>query len=260
MGTTANRGWPYPESSDFVADGATAIENLADAIDASLGEGYAYVETVYFTASGSFTKASYPWLRAVRLRVLGAGGGGGGIGTTTTTQWAGGAGGGSGAYAESFVLEGALSASETVTIGAAGAGGIGANDGTAGGTTTFFGIDCGGGGGGSSFLTTAGAGFAMARPGPRGSVTAGTPDLQINGSAGSPPVTPTSRNVGGNGADSQIGAGGPGGNAVTAASGPGLIATGYGAGGGGAAVRYGTVASQNGGDGTAGVVILELFA
>lgn len=34
MGTTPNNGWPYPESTDFVADGATAIENLADAIDA----------------------------------------------------------------------------------------------------------------------------------------------------------------------------------------------------------------------------------
>lgn len=33
MGTTANYSWPYPESSDFVADGATAIENLADAVD-----------------------------------------------------------------------------------------------------------------------------------------------------------------------------------------------------------------------------------
>lgn len=37
MGTTPNYSWPYPESSDYVADGATAIENLADAADASLG-------------------------------------------------------------------------------------------------------------------------------------------------------------------------------------------------------------------------------
>lgn len=37
-GTTANNSWPYPESSDFVADGATAIENLADAIDADVGD------------------------------------------------------------------------------------------------------------------------------------------------------------------------------------------------------------------------------
>lgn len=36
MGTTANFSWPYPESSDYVADGATAIENLADAIDTTL--------------------------------------------------------------------------------------------------------------------------------------------------------------------------------------------------------------------------------
>lgn len=36
MGTTPNYSWPYPESSDYVADGATAIENLADAADASL--------------------------------------------------------------------------------------------------------------------------------------------------------------------------------------------------------------------------------
>ena len=36
MGTTTNNGWPYPESTDYVADGATAIENLADAIDADI--------------------------------------------------------------------------------------------------------------------------------------------------------------------------------------------------------------------------------
>jgi len=38
-GTTANNSWPYPDSTDFVADGATAIENLADAIDSTLGVG-----------------------------------------------------------------------------------------------------------------------------------------------------------------------------------------------------------------------------
>jgi hypothetical protein len=37
MGTTANYSWPYPESSDYVADGATAIENLADAVDTTVG-------------------------------------------------------------------------------------------------------------------------------------------------------------------------------------------------------------------------------
>jgi hypothetical protein len=36
MGNTANNNWPYPESTDLVKDGATAIENLADAIDTTL--------------------------------------------------------------------------------------------------------------------------------------------------------------------------------------------------------------------------------
>jgi hypothetical protein len=37
MGTTTNNGWTYPESTDLVKDGATAIQTLADAIDTTLG-------------------------------------------------------------------------------------------------------------------------------------------------------------------------------------------------------------------------------
>jgi hypothetical protein len=37
MGNTPNNNFPYPESTDLVKDGATAIENLADAIDTTLG-------------------------------------------------------------------------------------------------------------------------------------------------------------------------------------------------------------------------------
>ena len=33
MGTTSNYSWPYPESTDPVADGATDIQALADAAD-----------------------------------------------------------------------------------------------------------------------------------------------------------------------------------------------------------------------------------
>lgn len=53
-GTTANNSWPYPESTDFVADGATAIENLADAIDISMPRGYMAHDTVAsYTLTGS---------------------------------------------------------------------------------------------------------------------------------------------------------------------------------------------------------------
>jgi len=37
MGTTSNMSIPYPESSDYVADGATAMENIATQVDAKTG-------------------------------------------------------------------------------------------------------------------------------------------------------------------------------------------------------------------------------
>jgi hypothetical protein len=37
--TTPNNGWSVPTSTDYVKDGATAIETLGDAIDTSVGTG-----------------------------------------------------------------------------------------------------------------------------------------------------------------------------------------------------------------------------
>jgi hypothetical protein len=59
MGNTANNNWPYPESTDLVKDGATAIENLADAIDTTLGvfvpssPGLTLINTTSFSAVSS---------------------------------------------------------------------------------------------------------------------------------------------------------------------------------------------------------------
>jgi hypothetical protein len=59
MGNTANNNWPYPESTDLVKDGATAIENLADAIDTTLGvftpstPGLSLISTTSFNAVSS---------------------------------------------------------------------------------------------------------------------------------------------------------------------------------------------------------------
>ena len=59
MGNTVNNNWPYPESSDLVKDGATAIENLADAIDTTLGvfvpssPGLTLINTTSFSAVAS---------------------------------------------------------------------------------------------------------------------------------------------------------------------------------------------------------------
>jgi hypothetical protein len=46
--TTPNYGWPVPTSTDYVKDGATAIEALGDAIDATvfgLGSGLTLIKT-----------------------------------------------------------------------------------------------------------------------------------------------------------------------------------------------------------------------
>ena len=59
MGTTTNNGWTYPESTDLVKDGATAIQTLADDIDTTLGvyapstSGLTLINTTTFSAVSS---------------------------------------------------------------------------------------------------------------------------------------------------------------------------------------------------------------
>jgi hypothetical protein len=57
MGTTTNNGWTYPESTDLVKDGATAIETLATNIDTTLGvyadPGLVLLNTTSFSAVAS---------------------------------------------------------------------------------------------------------------------------------------------------------------------------------------------------------------
>jgi hypothetical protein len=59
MGTTTNNGWTYPESTDLVKDGATAIQTLADDIDTTLGvyapstSGLTLINTTTFSGVGS---------------------------------------------------------------------------------------------------------------------------------------------------------------------------------------------------------------
>ena len=55
--TTPNYGWPVPTSTDLVKDGATAIEALGDAIDATVfglpASGFALINATTFTAQAS---------------------------------------------------------------------------------------------------------------------------------------------------------------------------------------------------------------
>lgn len=241
-----------------------------------------YMGSVYFTSSGTFTKATYSWLRAVKVKVQGAGGGGGGTDYIDNAgEAASSPGGGGGGYAESFITDiASLDSSVTVTVGSGGTAGTGGTSGSTNGTAgssggaSSFGLgtayEVSGNGGSygnrgpetSGFFTTAGA-----------SGGSGTGDLVVPGKPSEPCInlglagTTTTHvcGVGTNGGDSMLGAGG-----VIVSSGAtagqvtrnGVTGSGYGGGGSGgaAAAGTGTTDGADGGAGSNGIVIVELYA
>jgi hypothetical protein len=64
-GTTTNNGWDYPTSTDYVKDGATAIQTLATDIDTSVGTGllawtsYTPTFTNFTLGNGTLTRRHY---------------------------------------------------------------------------------------------------------------------------------------------------------------------------------------------------------
>jgi hypothetical protein len=75
--TTPLNGWPVPTSTDYVKDGATAIEALGDAIDTSVGEGllawqsYTPTFTNFTLGNGTINRAEYAHLgKLVFLEVV----------------------------------------------------------------------------------------------------------------------------------------------------------------------------------------------
>lgn len=181
-----------------------------------------------FISGGTYTKPS--WLRTALVLCQGGGGGGGDYGTGTS-----GAGGSSGALGVKLLLAGAISATETVTVGTGGAGGTT----PANGNNTSFGSLCVGNGG------AAGANY-LAQPVPTG----GTGDIIIPGAPGGPGDIASGVLIGGSG-------GGSGGGVANA---PGSASTAGVKGGGGAGGSYNST-GPTGTHGTAGgdgfVIVFE---
>jgi hypothetical protein len=225
---------------------------------AVLQTGYRYVQTIVYEASGTFTKASYPWLRAIRARVVGGGGGGAGAAAAASGAHASGSGGGGGGYAERFITNIAgLASSVPVTVGAGGAGGVGNADGSTGGTSSFGTHAVAEGG---DFGETSGStALAIApRGGLGGAGTTG--DILFFGGPGGAAGGNATLGAGGHGGNSHLGGGGDGSYTGAGSSGvTGSPGRKYGGGGGGAMTTQGGSA-RNGGAGAAGVVLLDLFA
>jgi len=241
--------WRNVGSKDGLSQRLTAVETT----------GYRYNGSLYYTGSGTFTKANYPWLRAIKVRLVGGGGGSGSCGSQDGSNlFSSAGGGGGGGYAEKFITDiGSVASSVTVTIGGGGGGGASAGaTGGDGGTTSFGSISATGGTGGQG--TSSNNTVPVARYGGAGGVGSGG-DINIEGGAGGTGVALAGYGTsGGNGI-----VGGNGGASLLSGSTRGVNSIGnpgknYGGGASGPANTYAPL--RNGDSGAAGIVIVELYA
>jgi len=230
-----------------------------------IGQGYLFAQTVTFTSSGTFNKADYSWLRAIKVKVQGAGGGGGSGARTSGTYGVNhGSAAAAGGYGEKFITDlSTVGASETITVGAGGSGGASPgtsdayNAGSDGGDSVAFGITAGGGDGGNSSGINSYNSVA-----PTGGTVSGTYDTAYSGEGGNVKRDSLSyTTMFTSGKEFKVG-----GKAYLSSHSPNrgtngtpTAPSGYGYGGGPGARTSSSTGStgQTGGD---GVVILELYA
>ncbi|EFD1582774.1 TPA: carbohydrate kinase [Escherichia coli] len=227
--------------SDIKSDGTvkTALENLG------LGDtsGYVgrWVNTRVFTSSGTYIPT--PGTKRLRVTITGGGGGGGGCQAISNNETFFGAGGGAGGTV--IITPTLTNDRHPVTIGAGGAGGVGAKAGLKGGDSSFGSVIAPGGeGGGKSGVTN------------------------TNGGNGGVPSIGNIKIIGGCGGDGQSGnisVSGEGGTSYwggggRAGAGGGVSGKAYGSGGGGAYDAGYSGTSMTGGKGAAGICIIEEFA
>lgn len=213
------------------------------------------IGVVTFNASGTYTKN--PAARYVIAKVQGPGGAGGGSVPTGGATVSGGAGGSAGGYAEEYLLNSLLGATEAVTVGTGGAGSSGAVGGNGSGsssfgTTPFLTATAGQGGGVSA--GAAGASGINSFPALPGTGSGGDVN-QAGGQGGAGVVYGTAGVLSGIGGASAFGGG-----AVVPANAAGVAATSPGSGGSGASAGNSIGVTRPGGAGANGVVIIYEYA
>lgn len=246
--------WPTQTAS-----GTPALTITPEGLGREFSPAYLYRNTEVYTADDTFVKADYPGLRAIRVRLVGGGGGGSGSDATTAAQQATGGGGSGAGYAESWILESDLAASEAITVGQGGAASSAGGPGNDGTDSVFDTIS-----GEVRAVRGQGGTERAANTGP-GSVTPVAPFggnvgniMAINGGRGSHAMTfitiSSSLLLSGSGGDTPLGFGG--GSRVS--TGSGIPGSGFGAGGGGAASGV-SQSAQTGAAGQDGIAIVDVY-
>ncbi|EPD8539745.1 phage tail protein [Escherichia coli] len=239
---TANKPTGLTDGTVYVIYSSHIKPTAAD-LGLSDASGYVgrLVNTRVFTSSGTYTPT--PGTKRIRVTITGGGGGGGGCKAISNNETFFGAGGGAGGTIISIMTP--TQNSYPVTIGAGGAGGVSATNGTRGGNSVFASLIAPGGEGGGKVGVT-----------------------NTNGGNGGVPSTGDIRITGGDGGDGQSGnisVSGEGGTSHwggggRAGAGGGVIGKAYGSGGGGAYDAGYSGTSMTGGKGASGICIIEEFA
>lgn len=215
------------------------------------------VTTQTFSANGTYTPST--GMIYCIIEAVGGGGGGGGVNGTGANS-AGAGGGGAGGYALLLATAATIGASQSVTIGASGAGGTaGANNGSAGGDTSVGSLCIGKGGSGGGFSSPAGS--VWSGSGGAGGV-AGTGTTALPGVSGFSGVGEANTQMSpfsGAGGSSPFGGGGRSVTLNTSTTTAGNAATANTGGGGGGAISFNNAATAAGGAGGSGYVRITEF-
>lgn len=209
--------------------------------------------TVLTTASANHTVGADT--KTIRIRGVGGGGAGGGC-TSLAAAAVGAGGGGGGSYLEKTVAV-TPSTAYAYTCGAAGVGASGGAGGNGGNSTFVVGATTYTAPGGTGAPVGTAATTLVTRGGGAGGVVSTNGDVNSAGQPGGYGVcliVATPIVASGNGGSGPFGAGGLG----LVAVGAGNIGVGFGSGGGGSATGASTV--RTGGNGTAGVWVVDEFS
>lgn len=242
--TVGLNGVAHFNAADFTIDS----NGFVSAIGGGGGGGFVVLNVQTFTTSGTYTPTAS--MAYCLVQMVGGGGGGGGASIDGGDTAPSGSGGGGGLYASQVFDAATIGASQTVTIGAAGTGGVGQADGTAGGTTSLGSLLTVSGGVQGQYMRASGP---VQEGGDGGQAHTGTPNYLSFGGGGGYAINVGGAVVSGYGGSTLLS---PGGKARAIAA-NGVSGGGYGGGGsGGVAV---TSVPATGGDGDTGVIIITEY-